>query len=147
MDTHGFVAITRALTTTPSRRAVLRGLAAAGLGLGIGRPERAAGKRKRKKLRRNAFGCVAVGGKCRGKDAACCSGVCQGRKPKQGEKDASRCAAHGASTCEAGQHIQDVCGGEVDVPCTTSTGNAGTCTTTTGNAPYCPRESYCRACK
>ena len=145
MGQNRFPVVRRSLATSPSRRAVPRGLAAAGLALGPYRsPGAAASKKRRKTLRRNAFGCVAVGGKCQGKDAACCSGICQGKKPKKGERDASRCAAHGACACETGQHIQDVCGGDVDVPCTTSTGNAGT---STGHAPYCSRESYCRACQ
>jgi hypothetical protein len=134
----------------PSRRLVLGGLIAAGLGLGgVRLPDTAARKkRKNKKLKRNEFGCVEIGENCRGQDAACCSGICQGRKPRKGQKDISRCVAHGASTCQAGQHIQDVCGGEADVPCATSTGNTGgACSTTTGNAPYCPREAYCHPCK
>ncbi|MGH2614997.1 MAG: hypothetical protein ACRDJC_07145 [Thermomicrobiales bacterium] len=150
MDEHRFAVVTHSLTSVPSRRDVLRGLVGAGLGLCASRlPESAAGKNGRnKKLQRNAFGCVEVGGKCRGKDAACCSGRCDGKKPRKGQKDTSRCVAHGASTCQPGHHIQDVCGGAANVSCTTSTGDTGgACTTTTGNAAYCPREAHCRACK
>ena len=80
--------------------------------LGLGTPSvvGAAKQRKqhRQKLKRNAFGCVNVGGKCRGKDGNCCSGICDGKKPKKGKKDTSRCAGHDASTCLAGQ---DTCAG------------------------------------
>ena len=138
MDADLFDAFLRLLAASPSRRALL-GLAGLGLaGPGPGGAEALKRKRRRhgKRIRRNAFGCVNVGGYCE-RDAHCCSGVCGGH----------RCRAHDASTCEAGQNIQDVCGGAIDVPCTTSTGAAGTCSTTTGNAPYCPRESYCHECR
>jgi hypothetical protein len=81
------------------------------------------------------LGCVNVGGKCRGNDANCCSGICDGKKPKKGKKDRSRCQAHDASTCQPGQS-PEVCGDE-DVVCTTSGGEKGMCATTTGNAGYC----------
>lgn len=149
VDNHRFVTVSRSLTDPPSRRDVLRGLVAAGLGLDVlRRPKRVVGKngRRKKPLRRNTFGCVDIGGPCRGKDKVCCSGRCHGRKPKQGNKDTSRCVAHDASTCQPGQRITEVCGGAVDVPCTASTGAGGACNTTTGNAPYCADELFCRAC-
>jgi hypothetical protein len=126
----------------PSRRDVLRGLAAAGIGLlAVPRLDGAAARKERtRKVKLNAFGCVDAGGVCK-TNGQCCSGICQGKRGKK------TCRVHDATTCEAGQTITDVCGGK-DVSCTTSTGNAdGACLTTTGNAPYCARESFCHACK
>ena len=131
MDPDRFDALARALTATPSRRAHLRGLVAIAASLGapglthIARAGKGKGK---KKLKLNEFGCVNVGGKCRGQNDVCCSGICQGKKKKK-----SRCAAHDASTCRAGQ---DACGG-LDVECITTNGQTGKCLTTTGNAGYC----------
>jgi hypothetical protein len=143
--------VPRSLPSIPSRRDVLRGLVGAGLGLSAARlPKVVAAKKKRRKNRkprRNAFGCVNVGKPCRGDDRLCCSGICEGETPKQGKKDTSRCVAHDASTCQAGQRPQGVCGGTSDVTCKTSTGTTGLCSTTTGNAPYCGEEEYCHACK
>jgi hypothetical protein len=90
----------RALMHAPSRRHILRGLAGAGLALGIVRQReiaKAKKKRKRKKnnkkAKRNAFGCVSVGGFCKN-DGQCCSGICQGKKDKR------KCKAHGTGTCD-----------------------------------------------
>ena len=88
-------------------------------------------KHKKKPLSFNEFGCINVGGKCRGKDELCCSGICQGKKPKQGKRDKRRCVAHDTGGCT---ETDRVC---PSVPCTTSIGHAGGCMTTTGNAPYC----------
>jgi hypothetical protein len=63
MDTARFDRMTRTFSTVLSRR----GLAGA-LGVAAGTiPGLAAAKKK--KLKKNAFGCVDVGGKCRGNDA------------------------------------------------------------------------------
>jgi hypothetical protein len=131
VDQQHFDGVPRSLRGGPTRRHVLRGLlAAAGLGWGGARwPAGAAARRKRTRtVRRNAFGCVDVGGFCT--DAGqCCSGVCRGKRGKK------RCRAHDADVCTAGQ--RDVnCGGQ-DVACTSGTGQPGVCETTTGNAPYC----------
>lgn len=119
------------------------GLAGAGFGASAG---------KRRRLKFNQFGCVDVGGRCRGKDSACCSGICRGKKPKKGERDRSRCVLHDLGTgCRPGA-TQDECGG-MDEPCTTSAGRQGTCGTTTGNAAYyanafpmvtCTRDKDCQ---
>ena len=108
-----------------------------------GLPDGAAAKKRKKKLKRNEFGCVSVGGKCRGRDKNCCSGICREEKPKKGKKDKSRCVAHDAQGCEAGQ-IEGFCGG-TNVSCTTSNGNSGNCNTTTGNAGYCADSGDCSA--
>jgi hypothetical protein len=135
MDDSRFDTLARSLTSSISRRGTLGG-ALAILGLTASRPgESLAKRRRKKKLRRNAFGCVPVGKPCRGKDSVCCSGICEGKKPKKGKRDRSRCADHGADICQAGQRNVN-CGGE-DVRCTSSSGNEGTCETTTGGAAYC----------
>jgi hypothetical protein len=106
-------------------------------------------KKKKKKaasLKLNRFGCVNVGGRCQGKDSNCCSGICDGEKPKKGEKDESRCKAHGQSTCESGDN-EVFCGAPDDIECTTSEGETGFCNTTTGKAGYCNFSSLCASCK
>jgi hypothetical protein len=124
-------------------------LVGAGLGLGLPRLPRIAAAMKGKKNPRpplNEFGCVDVGKPCRGKDRLCCSGVCQGRKPKKGKRDTSRCVAHDASTCQAGQQ-EEFCGGATTVACITNSGQDGECNTTTGKAPFCTYGGDCFACR
>jgi hypothetical protein len=127
----------------PSRRELLRGLAAAGFGYIAARSPEVRGARKRP--RRNEYGCLDVGEPCAGRDSRCCSGVCRGKRPRKGKPDASRCVAHDATTCRAGDH-EPFCGGSELVLCTTSTGFAGQCNTTTGNAGYCLASSICYPC-
>ena len=126
------------------------GLTAGGLAASVTRlrsPADAAATKKRKKpLRRNAFGCVDVGEKCRGADSVCCSGICQGKKPKKGQKDTSRCIAHDAGICQPGQG-STFCGGSVFESCESSTGEPGECETTTGKVGYCVRSQIlCSPC-
>jgi hypothetical protein len=84
----------------------------------------------KKKIKRNALGCVNVGNFCKHADQ-CCSGICQGRKGKK------KCRAHNATTCQATQ-TDIYCAGGTHFPCITSTAfNLGSCFTTTGNAGYC----------
>jgi hypothetical protein len=100
-------------------------------------------RRKRHKLgkpKTNAFGCVDVGRACRGKNAYCCSGICDGKKPKPGKRDRSRCVGHDAAACQAGQ---DYClSGE------TACGSGGVCLRTTGQASFCGSSaaSECLGC-
>jgi hypothetical protein len=102
--------------------------------------------KKRKKLKLNQFGCINVGKPCRGKDSKCCSGICQGKKPKKGEKDKSRCVGHDEGTCSRG--LRSVpCGGASNTFCTNSRGQPGVCETTTGNAAHCNAVSDCFPCK
>ena len=134
MNQHRFAALPRSLTRVPSRRDVLRGLGAAGLGLVAARWPGTAGADKRRKskpkpLKPNAFGCLNVGDRCRNA-GQCCSDACRGRKGKK------RCQSHDTGGCQAG-HTPKGCGGEENVSCTTSRGDAGKCFTTTGNAGYC----------
>lgn len=143
MDAARFDALSRVLSGSASRRGFLgRVLTVLGLGtppLAVGAAQR---KHRKQKLQRNQFGCVNVGGKCRGKDGNCCSGICNGKKPKKGERDKSKCAGHDASTCLAGQ---DTCAGTF-FPCPNSNSPFARCVITTGNAPYCAGDVTCRTC-
>jgi hypothetical protein len=133
MDASRFDDVVRLLTNAPSRRGVLAGLATAVPGLTLPAVGDAGkGKKRKKKVKRNEFGCVNVGGKCRGKDALCCSGLCEGKKPKKRKRDKSRCVAHDVGDCQAGENT---CDGPA--PCTTTTGASGDCFRTTGNTAYC----------
>jgi hypothetical protein len=107
------------------------GFAAALLGVTLG-IDTDAKKKKRKKAKKpqlNAFGCLDVSQACGGSSSKCCSGICQGKKPKKGKKDTSRCVAHNALDCQTGA---DSCAGGT-VPC----GTAGACAITTGAASFC----------
>jgi hypothetical protein len=122
---------------TVSRRAALAGLAAVlpftvmlGVADAGSRKKNKKKRKKDKKPKNNAFGCLNVGQACNGKDDKCCSGICDGKKPKKGKKDTSKCVGHDASICQPGL---DICLG-VLLLC--SNGN-GACVTTTGNAPFC----------
>lgn len=116
------------------------GAAAALLGRALLLPSPAGARKKsRKKLELNSFGCVDVGKPCRGRDVKCCSGICQGKKPKKGEKDRSRCVAHHVLGCEADE---DFCAGVI-VMC----GTNGTCVRTTGKASFCGAGGPCQACR
>lgn len=141
MDGRRFDLLSRWLVSASSRRTTVRALAAgaltAGLG-GLGLAAAAAKKKKRKnKLKKNEYGCVNVGGKCKGKDTNCCSGICQGKKPKKGKKDKSTCVAHNVLDCPAGA---DECAG--GVAC-----ELGFCWQTTGQASFCGVGVNCVACK
>jgi hypothetical protein len=144
-----FDALTQSLGTGASRRELL-GAVLAAVGLeALGPIDAVAknGKKKRKKgPTRNIFGCLDIGQKCRGKDSKCCSGICQGKKPKKGKRDRSRCVGHDESTCLAGQQPPN-CSGAAFVVCTTSAGLDGICTTTTGKAAYCFGAGGCYPCK
>jgi hypothetical protein len=131
-----------------SRRTALIGLASAASGLMTARLVTVADAKKRKKKRkkklvRNEFGCVDVGGKCRGNDGNCCSGVCQGKKPKKGKKDKSLCVAHNTGVCSL---ELDICvtGDGQESAC----GTAAVCAATTGKAAFCASQEDvdCRIC-
>lgn len=146
MDAGRFDALARGLASPASRRAAGRFLAWLGL-TGLlaqtdgSRVDAAKGKKiKKRKPKRNAFGCVDVGGSCKN-GGQCCSGICRGRKRKK------RCQAHDAGVdalgkpCVAG--VLDICaddaggGFNTGVACTSSADEQGKCFTTTGNAGYC----------
>jgi hypothetical protein len=145
VDGKTFDATIRQLATRLSRRGLLGAASALTLGIAAARAtdEIEARKRKNKtrakKLQLNAFQCVDVGKACRGSDANCCSGICQGKKPKKGDKDKSRCVAHDTGDC---QDVQDVCL-EVEIAC----GTGGACLRTTGNASFCGDGGQCASCQ
>jgi hypothetical protein len=162
MDQHYFEAWTRTLTSVPSRRDLLRGLAGAGLGLAALRlPDAAEAKKRHKKKKHkkikksqpqpviNQFGCLDVGQPCRGGSANCCSGICQGIAPKKRKSDTSTCVEHNAGICTP---QYDSCAAGVSVSCHASNESCY-CTMTTGNAPFCGDftttsgvEELCRVC-
>jgi hypothetical protein len=98
-------------------------------------------RKKAKKLQRNSFGCVDVGNACRGNSANCCSGICQGKKPKQGKTDTSVCVAHNVLECRAGQ---DACV-QGFIPCGTDPDFS--CFQTTGKAAFCGGNGGCAECR
>jgi hypothetical protein len=140
MDTTRFDRWTRALTASASRRTTLVGLTLGGFAL-ANRPNSAAAGKKSKKLKRNTYGCVDVGKTCRGNSGNCCSGICEGKKPKKGKKDKSSCVAHNALGCQV---EQDQCAG---APAQCGFNPMGICYRTTGNASYCGVLGSCLACR
>ncbi len=136
MDQNRFDAVTRTISSLPSRRDLLRGLAGAGLGLGIARlPELVEAKKKRKKRKKvkkpqpNQFGCLEVGDAC-SSEADCCSGICEGTRKKT-------CQSHGTGTCP--QDRAGICLSTADdVPfLKCNNGGACFCYTTTAGSSFC----------
>lgn len=147
MDESRFDAITRILGISRSRRLALRSVAGVAVAAGLARlgPGGATAKNKKskhrrkwKKLQKNAFGCVNVGGACRGKDANCCSGICEGLPKYGSKKDTSRCVAHNELDCALGA---DTC--QALAPC----GPGGSCYQTTGQSSFCAAFAFCRDCQ
>jgi len=151
MDAHWFDTLSKEILDKPYlRRSVVTALAGGVLALASGGPGDTSAKDKKSKkkpLQRNEYGCVAVGKACRGNDSVCCSGICEGKKPKKGERDRSQCEAHDTGGCVKGQQSGFCLAGSMGLPCTTSAGNTGTCETTTGNAGYCVHTGGCADCK
>jgi hypothetical protein len=149
MNSDQFTPLARWLTAEPARRSFLRGLMGVALGLAALRhsDDADARKKRRKKTPQlNAFGCLNVGQKCRGKDALCCSGKCAGKKPKRGRKDRRTCVAHDTGGCPKGDP-SEACGGDVETVCTAATGLEGVCDRTTGNAGFCTVSGDCFPCR
>jgi hypothetical protein len=145
MDGSQFDNLLRSLTG--SRRSLLPG--ALTLVAGWQRISEVKAKKKPKnKPKLNAFGCLNVGQKCRGKDSTCCSGLCQGKKPKKGQKDKSTCVAHNDGGCTPERSVcvtgsqASLCGPEA--VCLATTGNAGFCANVAGNS--FSQEANCRVC-
>jgi hypothetical protein len=131
MDAAHFDRLTRSLAVPSPRRTILAGLVGLRGGLASSRNAHAARnhrKRKKKKITRNAFGCVNVGGFCR-RASQCCSGICR----KQ------RCRAHDTAGCPA---EADQCAGTI-----VSCGAGGRCFRTTGEASFCGGEGDCVVCQ
>jgi hypothetical protein len=133
-----FIAVFGSLTHVPSRRDVLRGLVAAGLGLGALRLPDAAVARKRKKRRNkkkpagpNGYGCRSVGVACTSADE-CCSSTCEG----------NRCRAHGTGICKQG--VQGACSATSveDLIELTCHGAYCFCVRTTAGSNFCSAGAY-----
>lgn len=147
-----FDAVIRFLIARSKRRTLLRGLIVAALGIPTSIFPESTGARKRRHHRKNrtnppqlnAFGCLDVGQTCRGLDELCCSGICEGTKPKKGERDKSQCIAHNTGGCSP---LQDLCTTDPNTLC----GATGVCARTTGNAGFCLDSTVgqlnCVACK
>ncbi|MGH2618112.1 MAG: hypothetical protein ACRDJC_23030 [Thermomicrobiales bacterium] len=140
MNQNRVAVVTQSLTSLPSRRDVLRGLAGAGLGLGAARlPTMAAAKKKRKKNKKpkpNQYGCLEVGDPCK-TAGQCCSGICEGTKDKR------TCRAHGTGTCN--QKAPGVCEAG-DVSDTLCNGQQCLCTRTTAGSKFCGSHAFPSAC-
>jgi hypothetical protein len=154
MDETHFDRLTRAIGAGASRRGLLGCLGGLGFGLSALRfPGVLEAKKKHRKhtkaLLTNDYGCVDVGKPCRGNDANCCSGICEGKKPKKGKKDKSRCFGHGAGSCQVGQGIcvgggaASSCG-PINV-CLQTTGKACYCASINGACAFCQRDPDCVA--
>lgn len=141
MNGETFDGLTRTLNAVPTRRGFLRSVvsillmteAAISASSDVAARHKKHKKHKHKhkhdkKPKKNDFGCLDVGQACSGKDDQCCSGICEGKKPKKGEKDKSKCVAHNTSFCQPGI---DACLG-IELECT-----GGFCFQTTGKAPFC----------
>ncbi len=87
MDAAGFDTLARSLQRHIARRTALGvlggGLAALLTRVGPGDASARKKQKHKKKPKLNEFGCVNIGGKCRGKNGLCCSGICQGKKRKK----------------------------------------------------------------
>jgi hypothetical protein len=155
LDSFHFDDLIRWLGNASPRRRLLGGLAGSALGLVATRlPDLAQAKKKHKhngkkaRLARNEFGCVDVGGACQGNGSNCCSGLCDGKKPKKGKKDMSACVAHDdAGICFADS---DTCTVGQSVPCSADN-DACDCVLTTGKAGFCGDftagpQALCRDC-
>jgi hypothetical protein len=145
MDPKHFDNLSRYLSDASSRRSIFTRIAGAAVAaVAFQMPGMAGARNKKKtskKLALNTFGCVDVGKACRGKDANCCSGICEGKKPKNGKKDKSRCVDHNVLGCQV---EQDQCAG---APAQCGSSTMGLCYRTTGNASYCGDLGSCFECK
>jgi hypothetical protein len=137
MDGSRFDDLTRALTG--SRRRLVGGTLAAVAGW-AGLAASGAAKRRDKKPRFNRYGCVNVGEKCYGKNAHCCSGICDGKGKR------SRCVAHGEGGCTVGDNTcaaYVACEG--DGSCYRTTGKAGFCAGPICDCAPCKKDRDCQA--
>jgi hypothetical protein len=98
----------------------------------------------------NQYGCIAVDQPCRGDSALCCSGICQGSAPSEGQPDDSRCVAHGAGTCK--QEGEGICtaANPAGLKCNNNVNCA--CIQTTAGSKFCydgvanQSDTYCAEC-
>lgn len=146
MDANRFHSLARSLTSLLTRRNVLHGLAATGLGLAAfpgwpGDESAVEAKKKRKKNKQkhkqppqvpqspgppfNEFGCLDVGQPCQGDSTLCCSGIC--------DPGTSTCIPHNSGVCF---EDTDTCTLGHQFPCS-FTNPLCTCLLTSGNAGFC----------
>lgn len=152
MEAQQFDHITRLLSRSTARRRLFGGLMLSPFaGLVVAHPaidvvakkKRKKKSRKAKKPQPNAYGCLDVGKACDGDSSLCCSGICEGSKPKKGKPDKSRCVAHHASICRADT---DSCTTGVAHHCSSTNIGCG-CLLTTGNGGFCGGPgSVCTVC-
>lgn len=141
-----FDRLARSRPVGASRRSALA-VALGVIGLGAVRPD---DSRAKKKAKPNQFGCLNVGQPCGGKDSKCCSGICQGKKPKKGKKDKSRCAGHNEGGCSPERNVCTVADPAVS-NCNASNETA-VCFVTTGSGVFCGNVAIfsevtnCRVC-
>jgi hypothetical protein len=124
MDAARFDRLTRSLSAAAPRRSIVAGISAA-LGLaaiGIPASVQAKNKKRKKKVKKNQFGCVDVGKFCKN-SGQCCSGICKGKKGKK------KCKAHDTGDCAPGANSCESGG--------ISCGTNGFCVQTTGKASFC----------
>jgi hypothetical protein len=154
MDGSRFDAATRSLAKGVSRRLALAGMIGAlatpsRFQIGVARKKKKKPGKKSSPLRLNQFGCVDVGSPCRGNGANCCSGLCQGVKPRPGKKDSSRCVGHNEDSCTPARNRCTVAD-PASAACNPANA-AAFCTVTTGNGVFCASnagisEANCRPC-
>jgi hypothetical protein len=147
MRTKHLDAITRSLSSLPSRRDVMRGFTSTGLVLAaVGLSDAAEARKKGKKHRHkpkqkplppsppspppspppfNAFGCLDVGQPCQADSTLCCSGIC--------DPGSSTCVAHNSGVCFSDT---DPCISGRGFPCNPNNSHCA-CAVTTGNAGFC----------
>jgi hypothetical protein len=143
LDLNRFEAVTRSLTSVPSRRDLLRGLVSVGLGLGAVRitsvvdAKKKRKKRKPKKPKPNEFGCLEVGDPCQTEEQ-CCSGICDGKKGKR------KCRAHDTETCEQDRPGYCEAGNPYLALCH---GGDANCFRTTAGSKVCSHNLLCADCR
>jgi hypothetical protein len=140
MDAKRFDTFARVMARTTVCRRLFFGLALSPLAgfVAGGRRDEVTAKKRHKKRRKpkkpkpNAFGCLEVGDPC-ANESQCCSGVCEGKKGKR------TCRAHDTGTCN-----QE----DIVVPCNNRT-NCG-CFRTTAGSDVCAAlfpPSACAECQ
>jgi hypothetical protein len=170
VDADRLAAVIRSFSSLPSRRDLLRGFGAVGIGLGAlrlphvaeARKKHKVSNKKRKKKQHtppqpifNRFDCAAIGQPCLGDNTLCCSGVCEGAAPVKGKPDTRVCAAHNAAVCtpESNMCTQGTsvfCNPNHPLSvCVLTTGDAGFCADLTANGRglcrICTKDTDCQA--
>lgn len=116
-----------------SRRVYLGGLLALAGGWRLPASSEAKQNRKKRRPRKpkpNAFGCLNVGQLCKSADQ-CCSGICDGKKRKR------KCTAHGTGTCD--QQGPEICTRDPPIALTCNNDMTCRCFGTTGGSIVCAR--------